>query len=71
MAEALHDLGVRPADRKLLEVIVGRIAKESCVGILWLRRNLEMQLANKETVSGHYRYEWFRKRKKALMKTPP
>ena len=72
--KALADLGIRQKEAKVLEIAISRIARESCVGICWLRRRLELQLPNRLYTSGAYRELIFRRRKrmlKALAARPP
>jgi hypothetical protein len=64
--KALTDLGLNGKARLEWERKVGRLLKESCVGLLWSRRAAEMALGNAHLVSGFYRYQEFRKIKKNL-----
>ena len=62
--KALADIGLRSAERTAYKIAVGRMAKESAVGLVWSRRKAEMTLPNRREVSGAYREKLFRKAKK-------
>ncbi len=69
--KALKDLGVRAQALRTLEIKIGRITKESAVGIIWARRRAEKQLPEAIKVSGAARMEHMHKRKKALKRQYP